>query len=115
MAVGTEKPPRPLAGGLRNRTGDTPTNRALEAMAEQIRVLEARTPIRVTRLVDLAVGINKINHGLGRPVVGVSITPTEASAGFAWCLITAGNTQPERQVWIEVQGIPMSQAPVEVW
>jgi hypothetical protein len=115
VGVGTKTAPRALAGGVANRTDDPPTNRALETLAERLRVLEGRTPVRVTLRVDLALGINKINHGLGRKVVGASVTPTEASAGFAWCVLFDDNPQPERQVWIEVLGIPQTGAAVEVW
>jgi hypothetical protein len=116
MGVGPPRPPpRSLPATDAPRAADVATDRVIDALKERVRVLEQRTPTRQTIRVDLALGINTVEHGLGRPVAGVHVTPTEASAGFAWALIESGNPHPERLVLIEVSGIPMLAAPVEVW
>jgi hypothetical protein len=114
MGVGPPRPPpRPLAAPDAPRAVDPATDRVVDALKERVRVLEQRTPLRQTITVDLALGVNQIDHGLGRAPVGASVTPTVASAAFGWAMVTSSN--PERTVWIEVVGIPMPGAALEVW
>lgn len=64
---------------------------------------------RSIRTVDLIVGDNVINHGLGRKPLAVSITPTVANAGWAWALTKADG----RQATITCIGIAQPGAAVE--
>lgn len=113
MGVDAKPPPRPLARPAPSRAEDPATDRVLADMEQRFRAAEARSPGRQTLVVDLAIGVNKLDHGLGRPPVGASVTPTVASAAFAWARVAAA--QPERQVWIEVIGQAQPGAAVEVW
>jgi hypothetical protein len=55
--------------------------------------------------VDLAVGTNKISHGLGRPVIGFLWIPrTAGAAAPGFDPNQPGNATPDRQVWITASG-----------
>lgn len=48
------------------------------------------TPSRFQGVVSLAVGTNRISHGLGRVARGATVTPmTSADATFAWAMTAA--------------------------
>jgi hypothetical protein len=61
--------------------------------------------------VDLIIGDNRINHGLGVIPRGCGITPTVADASFAWA-ITA---RDDRQAIITVVGIAQPGATAEFY
>jgi hypothetical protein len=82
----------------------------IEQAVQQVQ--QARSRVVVTA--DLAIGTNRVRHGLGRPVVGYTLTPTAASAAFAHAINTA-NTNPELEVWIDVIGAAQPGARLEVW
>lgn len=61
-------------------------------------------------IVNLAVGMNRINHGLGRRARAAQVTPTAADASFAWGFTTDNDTQ----AIITVVGVPQANAAVEI-
>lgn len=63
---------------------------------------------------DLVIGTNKVRHGLGRDVFGCTITPTVASAAFAFAIDVA-NPNPRLEIWITVVGTDQPKARIEVW
>lgn len=48
---------------------------------------------RVMLTVDLKVGANVINHGLGRKPTGATVTPMVADATWAWALTASSSSQ----------------------
>jgi hypothetical protein len=60
--------------------------------------------------VDLVVGTNRLNHGLGRRPVALEVMPAAANASFAWGYDPeqADNPHPDRQAWITVTGTAMA-------
>lgn len=57
--------------------------------------------------VTLTVGVNRIEHGLGRAPSFVDLCPLSvADATFAWRFVDDGsNPNPRAQVWIETVGV----------
>lgn len=92
---------------------DPATQRALDQVQTGLQRLQA-TRSRVVLTADLAIGTNVIRHGLGRAVVGYTLTPTVADAGFAHAIDLA-NTNPELEVWITVVGAAQPGARIEAW
>lgn len=60
-------------------------------------------------LVDLKVGSNIVNHGLGRKPDGATVTPTVADPSWAWAL----SSRDERQITIICTGVAQPGAFVE--
>jgi hypothetical protein len=89
----------------------TTDDRAVNDLGERLRQLTSRTGGRVQLVADLVVGANVINHGLGRRAVGVNLTPTAASAAFAWAMTAAD----AKQVTITVVGVAQPKASLEVY
>lgn len=92
---------------------DPATSRALDSVVDAIRVLQAQRE-RDVKVVNLLIGTNKISHGLGRAVVGYSITPTFVTCAFGHA-INRTNPRPELEVWIDVVGSDQFKAPVELF
>lgn len=92
---------------------DPAMQQGLDKVIATLRRVES-TRSRDVITVDLAVGINRIRHGLGRAVAGYSITPTVADATFAHAIDTS-NTRPDLEVWIEVVGVNQPSATLEVF
>jgi hypothetical protein len=108
--------PRTRTALLGTHIPDPVINRAVVEVREQIaRVAAAPALDRQVVTFDLVVGTNKIAHRLGRVARGYSITPTVADATFAHAIVTAGNEQPDRQVWISVVGVNQPGAILEVF
>jgi hypothetical protein len=104
---------RPVAALGISDVDDPATKRAFDAVgAAVIRLQEARSRAQLTA--DLVVGRNVIRHGLGRAVVGYTLTATVANAAFAHA-IDASNTKPDLEVWITVIGVAQPGARLEVW
>jgi hypothetical protein len=82
--------------------GDPATDRAISTLTSAIQRLEAQIRPRVSMVADLVVGTNRIAHGLGRRPVHCIITPTTASAAFAYAL--TGDTD-EAVAVISVVGV----------
>ena len=107
-----QRPPATTTLTVANVT-DPPTQRALDQLAEAIQRLQS-SRAREQRTVDLVVGTNVVRHGLGRPVLGYTLTPTVADATFAHA-IDASNPRPDGEVWITVIGVAQPGARLEVW
>lgn len=109
------KPKRPTARpGIVPKGGDqseADVSRSVGELARAVRQLEARAKDRVSVVVDLAVGANRIAHRLGRAPIGATVTPTVADATWAWALTVVG----DRFVVITTVGVAQPNATVEVY
>lgn len=92
---------------------DTTTQRALEATSDAVQRLQS-APRREVVTSDLVIGTNVLRHGLGRAVVGYTLTPTFATIAFGHALNT-DNPNPSRELWIDVVGSDQDGARVELW
>lgn len=103
--------PRPAAIPANGevKIGDVP--RQLADLAAAVRALEARLQDRKSSVVDLAVGVNRINHGLGRIPVGANVTPSTADATWAWAVTDRSAAQIE----ITTVGVAQTAAILEVF
>lgn len=69
------------------------------------------TPARALLPVDLSIGDNVVNHGLGRVPVHVNLMPTAVDASFAWA-VTARNA---KTITVAVAGLAQTSASLEVF
>lgn len=92
---------------------DVATKRALVAINDAVVKLQANRE-RATATTDLIIGTNVIRHGLGRPVVGYTLTATTAAAAFAHAIDTT-NPNPALELWVTVIGSAQLGARVEIW
>lgn len=104
---------RPVSAIQVTAVEDEATQRAIDVLTVAIDDARSR-PRVVIEDVDLAIGTNKIPHGLGRRVVGCHVTPTTASAAFAYA-IDKTNPRPDLEIWLAVVGTVQSRCVVEVW
>lgn len=84
-----------------------------DRMTSQLAALVAAIPPTDRRVltVNLVVGENRVNHGLGARARGVTVCPTVADATFAWsCAVN-----DDRQVVITVVGVAQPGATIEVY
>jgi hypothetical protein len=86
---------------------------ALELTVTAVQKLQAERQ-RDHKVVDLLIGRNRVRHGLGRPAVGYTITPTFLTIAFGHAISTE-NPRPELEVWIDVVGSDQFKARVEIW
>lgn len=105
--------PRAVKSLAIDAVDDPATSRALDSVADAVRVLQAQRE-RDLKVVNLLIGTNKISHGLGRAVVGYTITPTFVTCAFGHA-INATNPRPELEVWIDVVGSDQLKAPLEIF
>lgn len=84
-----------------------------DRMTSQLAALVAAIPPTDRRavVVDLIVGRNRFDHGLGARARGVTVCPTVPDAAFAWSF----SIDNDRQVVITVLGIDQPGAIVEVF
>ena len=113
MAARKAVRPRSVAALSVVQVDDPQTARAIDQVGAAVQKLQS-TRDRAALTVDLVVGTNKVRHGLGRDVLGYTITPTVASAAFATAIDTT-NPRPSLEVWITVIGIDQPGARVEVY
>ncbi len=66
---------------------------------------------RFSTVIDLVVGANKVNHGLGRRAQGMTLTPTVADQTFAWAM-TASD---DKQVTVTVLNVAQPKCPLEIF
>ncbi len=92
---------------------DVKTDAALKLVGQAVAKLQ-RARARVVVTFDLAIGTNRIGHGLGRAATGYTLTPTVASAAFAHC-INETATNPDLEIWIDVIGAAQPRARIEVY
>lgn len=100
--VGTARVTKPL---------DPETGRAIGQLVDSVRELDGRAGDRSVVVADLVVGLNRINHRLGRPPDGFCVTRTVASAAYSDALIE----RDARQVVIEVIGTDQPGARIEFY
>lgn len=113
MAGRRAERPRTVAGLSILPVDDPLTARALKQVEQAVQKIQAGRD-RAVVSVDLALGTNKIRHGLGRPVLGFTLTPTVANASLT-AIIDRTNPHPELEVWITVAGAAQPDATVEVF
>jgi hypothetical protein len=113
MAGRRARPPRGKERTPAIEVKDEQTDRALTQIRLHLDKLDAARKRDVIEF-DLVVGTNKVQHGLGRPVAGYTITPTVADATFAHAIDRA-NPRPDLTVWIVVVGVAQPNALVEVY
>ncbi len=108
------KPQRPATRAqLIGRAGDVKPEdlpRWLADVQRAVTSLEGRAKDRAAIVADLFVGDTVITHGLGRTPAGASVTPTTASAAWAWA-VTAKDA---KQLTITTVGVDQLAATVEV-
>lgn len=102
--------PRPRAAHIGSSVADVATDRALGELGVALSRVEARGQ-RSSTVVDLAIGANRVTHGLGRIPKGANVTPTVADASFAWAMTAA----TDRTVTITVIGAAQPGAGIEVY
>ena len=113
MAGRAPQRPRSVSSLTVASVDDEATQRALDQITAAVAKLQAKRD-RDARTVDLAIGTNRVPHGLARPVLGYTITPTVASAAFAHA-IDMTNPRPQLEVWITVVGADQPGARIEVY
>lgn len=113
MAARRPIPARTIAASQTFTVDDPQVSRALDALRTSVERLEGARQ-RAVLTVDLIVGLNKIPHGLGRAVMGYTVTATVASAAFAHA-IDLTNPRPDLELWLTAVGIAMPGAVVEVF
>lgn len=86
-------------------------SRHLSDLGTAVERIEGAVKDRVAFTVDLAVGANKLSHGLGRTPKGLTLTPTVADVTFAWAMTAAD----DKQVTVTVLNIAQPGACVEVF
>lgn len=91
---------------------DTTVDRAISVVRDAVSELQADRK-RYTTTVSLTIGTNRIRHGLGRDCFGCVVTPTVASAAFAYA-IDLTNPRPDLELWLTVVGTDQPNARVEV-
>lgn len=92
---------------------DQDTQRALDSITSSVSRLQSDR-LRQVVTSDLAIGTNKVQHGLGRRAAGYTLVATVADAAFAHAVDDA-NPHPEREVWIVVIGAAQPGARLEIW
>lgn len=110
MAARFARAPKSVAGTDDIGVEDPATSRALDAVRESVERLQD-APRTQTIEFDLVVGLNAINHSLGRPVKALVITPTVASSAFAFAL-QKNHIHADRQCLIEIVGVDQPNATV---
>lgn len=92
-------------------SGDPSASRLLSDLGDAVGALETGQLVRSRARVDLALGANRIVHGLGRRAVGANVTPTVADATFAWSFAADG----DRVAVITLVGVAQPGAAVEFY
>ncbi len=115
MGLNRARPLRTRPGliGLAAGVADKPTSRAIAEVERAVGLIERRqfAPVVITG-VDLALGVNVIDHGLGRPPGGVYVVPTALGADWRWI---SDGPHPDRQVRVEVSGAAQPAATLVVF
>ncbi len=112
MAARRSIPPRSIDSLQTPSVEDKPTSQAIDAVASAVQKLQAK-PGSVVVDFDLAIGTNKIPHGLGRACRGYTITPSTTTA-FTHCL---DNTNPraDQEIWITIATAAQLKAVVQIF
>lgn len=115
--MGLKRPERPRVRpgliGLAAGVDDPAASRAIAAVEQAVGQLERRAfaPSVLTG-VDLSLGVNVIDHGLGRAPLGVVVVPTALGADWRW---VQDAPHRDRQVRVELAGVAMPGATVVVF
>lgn len=92
---------------------DPQVARAISDVGDAVQKLQqARSRVVITT--DLAVGLNRVRHGLGRGAVGYTLVATVANATFAHA-IDITNPRPDLEIWINTIGVAQPDARLEIW
>ena len=104
---------RPGLIALGAGVADPATSRAIGEVERAVSLLERRSfaPVVLTA-VALAIGNNDLEHGLGRPPLGVWVVPTALGADWRW---VADTPHRDRLVRVEVSGVALPAATVVVF
>jgi hypothetical protein len=113
MAGRRAQAPRAVAGTQAVGVDDPQVDRAIAVVRDSAERLQAARQEAVIEA-DLAIGTNRVRHGLGRALAGYTLTPTVASAAFAHCL-NRDNPRPDLEAWIDVIGADQPGAIVKVF
>lgn len=111
MSIGATRTPRPVQRTrvLTAHAGDSATDRAIDALAEQS---DTNRPVpRSMFTVDLLVGVNRIVTGLGRRAQGATLAPSVASPAFAWSFAV----DDDRTALITILGVDQPGASMEFY
>lgn len=92
---------------------DPLVSRAVDEVRTAAQTALDRPTFDVIEPVDLTVGTNAIEHGLGREPSHVNVTPTVADPAFAWAW-NKDNPHPDRQVLIDIVGVAQPGASILV-
>lgn len=112
MAAQPPKRPATVSRLVQATLLDQPAvGRLLSDQADATTALEQQVKRRSVLIADLAVGVNRLAHGLGRKALGATVTPTVADASFAWSFSVDG----DRVAIITVVGVGQPNATVEVF
>lgn len=90
---------------------DPAIDRVVGQLAVAINRNEAAAAPRAVFQQSLALGANRISHGLGRRARGATLTPTVADATFAWSFGTDNDTQ----AIVTLIGVAQPNATIEVF
>ena len=90
---------------------DPTVSRAVDEVRKAAQTALDRRQVTIVGPVDLAIGTNAIQHGLGRAPAFVSVMST--ALGGSWAL-HADNPHPDRQVLIDVSGVAQPGASILV-
>lgn len=102
--------PQPPATRAR-QTAPVSTDFATRQIVDAAQRAADQVKDRTVTVLNLVVGDNVINHGLGRRPTGATVTPTVADATWAWAIKAPSATQ----VTITCIGVAQPGAAVEVY
>ena len=109
--MSAKKPAKTPVGAtsLTQRLEDPAVSRVISELTASVNALPQTN--RYHAVVDLAVGANRVAHGLGRIPAGAIVTPTVADATWAWAL----TSKDARTVVITTIGVAQDAATVELF
>lgn len=91
---------------------DPPTvSRLLSELATSQDGMARQIGARSSMTIDLAIGANVVNHGLGGKPRGCSVSPTVADVTFAWAMTSAD----DKQATISVLNVAQPSAGLDFW
>lgn len=105
-------PPQSAAQIPNTNLADPTISRAMDDVRKAAQTALDRRTFEIVPI-DLVVGVNVVQHNLGRAPQHINVKPTVADAAFAWAEHT-DNPHPDRQVLIDVVGVAQPGASVFV-
>ena len=95
------------------RTGQASVDRANDAVRDEVNDLLQRPVAKVAIKTTLEWGRNKIDHGVGEEPFGWHATTDEAGAVLSDA--QGANDFPERQLWIDLDGVASCKAVIFIY